>query len=381
MNAFPHKLLPLLCLPLLAQAGPPDMTTVAAKNPKQPMEAAVLPAPRPEWTIGAGVQWRQIGEASFRGGSRARLHHLPAAPRSGGGISSGYSNGFVLPDSANNSQTWNWGYDSASQVSGGFLTLSSSSRQVFTETLASSYNTDWSDDLSGAGVYFLLESPDLVKWRNFSLSAALGYSFVQDDTSRESVAFRAERTTWVRTRNVADLYDVSAIAPLPAAPYSGSFNGPGPLISLAPARRSGGGVREQSSGTEIFTSELSQSLEVQLHTISLGPRFDVEFGSLRLLAGLGYALNIVPWDADSQETLRSNRRGPLRTWRDSASDTDLLSGLYAEISAEWRFARQWSLSAGARYDWSESLQGEVGAADFDVDLGGWTATLGLGFHF
>lgn len=382
MKSLPNPVLALLCLPLLASGGPPEARSLAAKNPKQPAEAAVLPEPRSEWAVSAGVQWRQIGEATFHGGGRAGLRHLPAALKSGGGIHTGYSNGFVRPDSTNGGQTWNWGYSSASQVSGNFLTLSGSSSEVISRTLASAYDTDWSDDLSGAGFYLLLESPELVQWQRFSLSAALGYSFVQDETGRESLAFHAERTEMLRTRSVTDLYDISAVAPLPGAPYSGSFNGPGPVISLTPARSSGGGgVREQSLGTEIFTSRLQQSLEVQLHTISLGPRVGMDLGSVRLLAGLGFALNIVPWDAESRETLRSSRRGTLQTWRDSASGTDVLAGLYAELGAEWRFAKRWSLAAGVRYDWSEALEGEVGGARFDVDLGGWTALLGLGFHF
>ncbi len=381
MNALPKSLLSLLCLPLLASGGTPQVAAVAAKNPKQPAAAAVLPEPRPEWTVGAGAQWRQMGEASFRGGGRAGRQHLPEALKSGGGISTGYSNGFVRPDSSGGNQTWNWGYNSASQVSGDFLTLSGSSREVISQTLASSYNTDWSDDLSGVGFYLTLGSPELLRWRKLTLSAALGYSFVQDDTSRESLAFRAERREVLRTRSVTDLYDISAIAPPPDAPYSGSFAGPGPVISLRPARSSGGGVSEQSRGTEIFTSQLRQSLEVQLHTISLGPRVGMEWGSLRVLGGLGFALNIVPWDADSRETLRSNQRGTLKTWHDTASGTDVLPGVYAELVAEWRFAKRWSLSTGVRYDWSESLEGEVGNAEFDVDLGGWTAMLGVGFHF
>jgi hypothetical protein len=381
MKSLPKRLLPLLSLPLLLSADPPDLQTVAAKNPKLPEAAAVLPEPKPEWTVGAGVQWRQIGQASFRGGRQAGQSHLPAAPRSSGGISTGYTNGFVSPDSTGGSQTWNWGYSSAAQVNGDLLTLSGTSGQVTSRTVASSYSTDWSDDLASPGIYLLLESPELAKWQHLSLSAALGYSYAQDDTTQESLAFRSVRTSFQRTRSVTDVYDIPAIAPPPTAPYSGSFNGPGPVISRTPVRRLGGGVRERDLGSDIFTSHLRQSLEVQLHTLSFGPRMGLEIGSLRLLAGLGFALNIVLWDADSRETLRSDRHGTLRTWRDTANGTDVLPGVFAELGAEWRFTKSWSLATGLRYDWSQPLEGRIGNAAFEVDLGGWTAQVGLAFHF
>ncbi len=384
MNSLPRHTLALLCLPLLASGGAPTapLETAAAKNPKQPEEAVVLPAETGGWTLGAGPQWRQIGEASFRGGGRAGPSHLPAPPKGGGGIRGGYSDGYVRPDATGSGQTWNWGYNSASQINGNNLTLSGSSSEIVTRTLARGYNTDWSDDLSNAGFYLLLESPELVKWEHFSLSAALGYSFAQDEVGRRAVAFRAERFTTLRTRNVTDVYDISAIAPAPAAPYQGTFNGPGPVISLTPASSSGGGgTRERLLGSEVFTSYLEQSLELQLHTLSLGPRTSMEFGSLRLLAGLGLAVNIVPWEAESRETLKNSRGRTLKTWTASESGTDVLAGLYAELGAEWRFTKRWSLNTGVRYDWSQPLEGEVSGTEFDVDLGGWTAMLGLGWRF
>lgn len=381
MKIFPPCLTLLLGFPILTLAGTPDISSVAAKNPNPPQEAADLPDARPEWTLSAGPQWRQIGEAQFKGGSRAGRSHLPAAPKGGGGLSTGYADGYVLPDSSGGAQTWNWGYRNASQVSGDFLSFSSRSSELISRTVSNSFSTDWSDDLSNVGFFLLLESPTVVQWKHLSLSAALGYSFVQDDTSSESLAFRAIRSSHLRTRDVTDWYDISAIAPVPPAPHSGNFNGPGPVISLTPARSLGGGVREQSLGSEVFTSHLRQSLELQLHTLSLGPRASFQFGSLRVLAGLGFALNIVPWDAESSETLRSNKRGTLQTWRDDASGTEVLAGTYVELGSEWRFAKSWSLSAGVRYDWSQKLEGSLGGTEFEVDLGGWTAMLGVGFRF
>lgn len=377
-SLLPKSLFLLYSLSIVVHAGPPDIGTVAAKNPKEPIAAVTVPEPKATWTVGAGALWRQMGEVQFHGGRRANASHLPAGINRRSGA--GHPNGYVLPDSSGTSQTWNWGYDSPSQISGNYLMLDAYSSSLNSRTSVSKYNTDWSEDLESAGFYLSLESPTLFQSNKLTLSASLGYSFTEDEVSQNSLAFRAIRSNVLRTYHGRDFYDVSALSPLPSAPNQGTFNGPGPIIDVNPVQRSGG-VKESIAGTEIFTSHLQQSLEVQLHTLSLGPRAGVELGNVRLLAGLGFALNIAPWDAESVETLTSSRSGVLRKWHDSSSGTEILPGAYAELSAEWNFAKQWLLSAGARYDWSESLKGEVGNASFDVDLGGWTAMLGLGFRF
>jgi hypothetical protein len=332
------------------------------------------------WRLSAGGQWRQIGRVSFRGGSRAGLGNLPAVPN-GGKAQSGYTNGYVRPDSAGGAETWNWGYTDAAQVQGNFLVLNGNlPTGARTRTTTQSYQTDWQDDLANAGFFVLLESPTLAGWQHLTLSAALGYGFAMDQSRQDRLAFRAERSSFQLPGGGADHYRISGESSLPSAPYSGTFTGPGQMISRTPTFRLGGGGGKHL-GTEVFTSQLSQSLEVQLHTFSLGPRAGVNFANLRMLAGLGFALNVAAWNAESRETLRSDQRGTVKVWRDEASGTDLLPGAYAELGAEWTLKRNWYLTGGLRFDWSQSLEGGLGGAEWDVALGGWTASLGAGFRF
>jgi hypothetical protein len=370
-----------LSLPLIASAGAPTpLESPISKNPKQPADAAVIPVQPTGWTLGAGFQWRQMGEASFHGGRLKGPSLLPPAANTYRG-STRYRDGFVSPDSTGGAQTWNWGYNSASQVSGNNLTLSGTSTQIISRTLTSGSHMEDAEDPSGLGFYLSIESPDLVQWSHLSLSTALGYSFAQDEAGSSGIAYRAERQVIERSQSLLDVYDISAITPLPTAPYSGTFSGPGPVISMAPASRNRSSVTERLLFSEVFTSHLDQSLDLQLHTFSLGPRVGFDLGRFHLQAGLGLAINIVPWDFDSRETFRSNRRGTLKTWTTSDSGTDILPGLYAELAAQYRLTKRWHINTGVRYDWSQSLEGQVAGTTFDVDLGGWTATLGIGWDF
>ena len=373
---MPPRLLCLLatlgCLPSLLSAGEP-----AAKAP--PLEAAVLPAPvTSSWRASFGPQWRQLGRVRLSARPQASARALPAAPRS---TSTGASDGFARPDSANGAQTWNWGYNSASQVSGGQLALTQSSSERF--AVQRFTQPDWSaeDDLDAPGLFLMIESPTLFAARGISLSAAAGYQFAQDSAGHDALAFQAERLTYQRARTVTAFHDVSGLGALPAAPYTGSFNGPGPLINLSPDRLVSR-AQNRLLESETFSSRIAQELDIGLHTFSLGPRLSLERGPLRFIAGLGAALHLVTWDAFSRETLTSSRRGRLASWTDTRSGTELLAGLYAEASLEYRLTERTFLATSFRYDWAQDFRADLApGSSAQADLGGWSIQAGLGFRF
>ena len=349
----------------------------APKSP--PAEAAVLPGPVTSgWRASFGPQGRQIGRVSFSSRSRATTSLLPTPPRA---ASSGASDGYARPDSANNAQTWNWGYESASQISGGRLALTTSSTDSYSRLRLLPADTTSASDLEGAGVFLQLESPTLFAVRGLTLSAAAGYQFAQDSAGHDAIAFRAERLTYQRSRTTTAYHDVSGLGALPAAPYSGTFSGPGPLIGLAPDRLS---TRSHSRllQRESFSSRLQQELDIGLHTFSLGPRLSFERGPVRLIAGLGAALHLATWDAFSRETLRSSRGDRLNTWTDARSGTEILPGLYAETSLECRLTQRTFLAATVRYDWAQDFRADLApGSSAQASLGGWSVQAGVGFRF
>jgi hypothetical protein len=377
----------LLFAPLIATAGTPAnaIKAAATKNPKAPVQAMSQTSALAGWTLGAGVIWRQIGEVSFGNGHYAGPGHLPAFQgRSVGG--SGYSDGYVLPDiTGSATQTWNWGYNNASQVQGNTLVFSGSSSSLTQSTSISNEDSGWSDDLDGVGVELRAETPALFQWRQFTLSAGIGYSFVRDEAAGSSEVFHAQRSTWLQESSVRDVYDITAIAPIPPA-HQGNFNGPGPVIGLSPQSSSGGGSGDREKlYDDVYSSTVQQSLDIRLHTLSFGPKVSAIAGRVRIVGGLGLAVNIADYDADYEERLtvqRSNARERLlRSWQDSNSGTDVVPGFYLETAAEVLLAPQWVGYVSGRYDWAGSVDGRLGPSRFDVDLSGWTLGIGVLYRF
>jgi hypothetical protein len=265
------------------------------------------------------------------------------------------------------------------------LVFSGSSSSLTQSTSISKEDSGWSDDLDGVGVELRAETPALFKWRQFTLSAALGYSFVRDDAEGTSEAFRAQRTTWLQQSSVRDVYDISAIAPIPPA-HQGNFNGPGPVIGLSPQSSSGGGSGDREKlYDDVYSSSVQHSLDIRLHTLSFGPKISTIAGRVRIVGGLGLAVNIADYDADYEERLtvqRNNARERLlRRWQDSNSGTDVVPGFYLETAAEVLLAPQWVGYVSGRYDWAGSVEGQLGPSSFDVDLSGWTLGLGVIYRF
>ena len=459
------------------------------------------------WNATAGYQWRQIGDLDFKTGSQATRWSLPWLSGRGrsGSISSSstsassrgtsasssttsttgsnantgsagsasafadrtYNDGFVNQDggTAVFGDTWFWGYNNASQVSGSTLTyhatapgatsttISSTSTGTSTDTVttttATSYvsrssswsslrgDLNWDSDLAGSGWFARIESPALFAAGPLAVSIELGYSFANADASRRNAnvfgahqeteqrattvistssnsatttATNGSTTTSSSTNSITDSYDVSGIV-VPLAPHAGTLGVPGALISNTPATRTitstattattdsapsnsssttntstvmdGGTVVERT--TADFFSDVSESLDVDLHTISIGPHFSWESRRSRMGLSTGLALNVANWDADYSENLYvSENGGPaqlLETWQDHDGGTKVFPGFYLEANTNIHLTRQVSLFAGGRYDWAGTLRGSVGPSSFALDLGGWTVSGGITIKF
>ncbi len=365
--------------------------------------AVVLPTEDSSWRVSIGAQWRQIGSLDWNTGSAAAGSSLPWMAGRGTNSSSGaaspqgqgdhsYNDGYVNADAGTpfTGTTWFWGYNNASQVQGNDLVFHGSGGSTSTysrSSWSSVRNSSWSDELEGAGIFAKLESPELLKLGSLGVSLELTYSWAHDDSSQVTRdVFRAgqsSRSTWGGSA-FEDRYNVGGIL-LPGAPYAGTYAGPGVTIPNAPSSRSytgGSGSSGSESQTALFSSDVRESFEINLHTISLGPKFSADFGEvLRVGMGAGFALNIADWDAQYEETLtvRQNR-GEARTlkrWKADESGTDVLPGFYIETMAQVRITNRVSAYVGGRYDWSEGLREKVGASRVHFEPGGWSVMVGV----
>ena len=366
-------------------AGTPAITQASAKNPKAPEAAAILPAASSPWRVTAGAQWRTLGDASFSNDSQAPDFALPnfSGIKSTSGSSS-YSNGYVLGDiSGDTNSTWNFGYTDNAQLQGGTLSFQGNSLSVSTETTRRTLDNDWDESADGFGGFIKLESPALFDGPSFTLSATAGYSYTRADIDQSGLAFTATQVTTISGGAFTDSYPTLG-AVIPGAPYSGTFNGPGPIISRNATRHySGGG----SGDTEIIETDIesrvANELNVNLHTLSFGPQINFQPKStpVRFSASLGLAINIADWEAKTEESLRIRGSSKLASWRSESSGTEVLTGFYVEASAELPITAKLSAYAAARYDVSRELHGSTARSQHTLDISGFTAQVGISFRF
>jgi hypothetical protein len=213
--------------------------------------------------------WFLRAGARVTSGMKASMRDLKAAPSI---VPGSFDNGYVQPDvSGNSKSTWNWGYNSASQVQGDTLVLSRLSGTPRVGNIDSLGDvTQYGGELALGFEFFRF---NLAK-REAKFGWEFGYAFSQFNLSQHSSA----------SGSVA--YDVSRYAlngvnaPLP--PYAGSFNGPGPVIAL----------QGTSDATVVSTasSTLDSHLESDLHIFRFGPWIEVPIsGRMSATLGFGYA--------------------------------------------------------------------------------------------
>ncbi len=171
-----------------------------------------------------------------------------------------------------------------------------------------------------------------------------------------------------------DVYELSGVIP-PLAPYTGSVEGPGPVIPNAPATRT---VTQALVGTQDYVFES----QTDLYSLAFGG--DLRWqpgGKWFVTAGAGVVLNVVDWDAGYSVTLLNPATGAPAPVSASASGTSLLLGVYGEVGVGYEITEDWSVNSFFRYDATEDLKDSVGGSDFETDLSGWSLGLGLEYRF
>ncbi len=369
----------------MTDTPPPSLKKAAAAAPAKTPDDA-LPEPPPPWRISAGPQWRQIGSLNFHGSPQAGL---PAVNVKGNPPPVGdpgvvgnrtYSDGYVKTDVSGSSTTWNWGYSNPAQAAGTTLSFHASGTILTEQTTSRSLNTNWSDDPSGAGAFVKLESPEMYRSGSIGFGTEFGYSLTYGTSGNTGEAFLGSLLSDLRSVSITDRYDTTGVV-VPLAPYAGTFNGPGPVISNLPASRT-----TTTTGDSLITSNiastLSSHLTTNLHTFSFGANAHEEIGQFRVGASAGLALNITSWDGSTNEDVRNPATGAaVQSWYSHNSGTDLHPGFYLEASASVPVTERLSWVTSGRYDWSGSVHGNVGGSYFNLALGGWTLATGFTLKF
>ena len=262
-----------------------------------------------------------------------------------GGVDHVYDNGYVRVDDSGNAggQTWNWGYDDASQLVGDNL--------VFTSGQAGRIDDR---DESGNGFElsyaYRLGNPSGWTW---GVEAAFNFMALSSAHSGASGV-------------IIDSYATGGII-VPGAPYAGSAAGPGPLISDAPTR---------------LAASLSSDLDASLYGFRLGPYVELPFSQWgSVIAGAGLSFVVVDSDLAYRHSATVPGAGTY-SGGGAGTESDVLFGGYISAGCLVRFSERVNLLIALQYQTVGTFTQDVGDKRLELDLGNSLfLSAGVGFEF
>lgn len=154
-------------------------------------------------------------------------------------------------------------------------------------------------------------------------------------------------------------------------------------------------------------NKVVERLDVDVYTLSLGPIAEFNVGPVFLQGSGGLAINMVQFNADVSEKLYIDSNfdddvflealkdsGPAylrhleedeevlaEKWEDGNHGTKFLFGWYLQGLLGVQISQSWSVAGFGRYDWNDSLEGEVGYSRFGMDLSAFSAGAQVGYSF
>jgi hypothetical protein len=383
MRVFrPHLLLvPLLLTALPAAAGDAKL---------------VLPSPpasNGDWAfaLSAGPAYRHLGEVRISGGYRSAGAVLPSQvggnslvtpPIGETGVMGDrtYNDGFVGQDAgtSGDGMTWNWGYDDSSQIHSGQLVFHATGFQsVFSETRsAPASGPSRTRDLEGMVPHLQFDAHSPHRIGPFRVGFSAGMDFMKTGSSLAFSNFSQTQTRQDFRLDYVDRYDLGGVIP-PLAPYQGSADGPGSLISNLPAARDQSTV-PAGTVTGIYSNRVSSSIDLNTLSLSLGPSLSMERGRFGFALSAGFSLNVYDWDARQDETLTATTAN-FAAWSDGDNGVKLRPGLYLQGEAGYQLTENIDLIGFGRLDVAESFTVGTGPTSYKVDPGGATAGMFLRF--
>jgi len=301
----------------------------------------------------------------------AQFKNLGSFPASGGGpgparpgVNHNYDNGYDRVDITGNNHggyegTWDWGYNSPSQLSGDTLTMQSSALEA-----GANSKKDQNDPQPG---FELTVGRQFGGGRHWSWGGEGSFGFT-------AVNIKDNQTLYGNEVVTSDSYALNGVIP-PVAPYRGTFAGPGAIISDAPDRS----INIQANAAAITGS---RELDANLFGFKLGPYFEVPFGSrwaVRLRGGLALV------EVNSEFSYTETTTLPGLTPSTSSAHgwhSGLQVGGYAGATLSCSLSPSTRLFAGGEFEdvgsFTQNLNGRQAVLDLSRSV---LVTFGLSYSF
>lgn len=340
-------------------SGPVIAGTVSVPA-KEPL--ITVPEPQRPWSVGFGYAPMLNLSADFRGlGGLSAANPLPALEPA---VFGEYDDGFVHPDiSGDTALTSYWSYRDNGQIDpagGGFLDLSRSSvpGRVGVEEDG---HAEAGFEIFVTREFGALELGGMPAiW---GLKGRLHYAGI-DLSNSTALAAATRRTT--------DSFPLDGVIP-PLAPYSGSFTGPGPLLSTA-------ATRTTVSQPDTATISGAREIRADLFTFGIGPWLAVEPVE-RLWIEIEAGLTVAVIDGDFSHFTRTTAPdGRSGVAAGSGGRTTALPGFHAGLSAIYRIDERWETFLHGRYQYLDDFTVRAGPASAELDFDG-TFVLAAGIRY
>jgi len=255
-------------------------------------------------------------------------------PDTGSTENRNYDDGYNLVDISGNAggQTWYWGYSDPASIQGDTMVLH------HTSSPSTGVSND-NDDGVNHGIelsyqYEIHRDPDK-HWR-WGAEAAFGFTkLTMDDTS----VVRNE------VDEITDTFSVpGGVFVIPQAPYYGTFQGPGPLLSSDLSA----GNRVRTVLTRATTITGHRELDANVYMFRVGPYFEYPI-SEDFTAFANAGLNMVIGDMKFTYNETVEFDGNVRaTRRDSGSEANFMVGVYVGAGISYAIDENWGVFAGAQ---------------------------------
>ena len=295
--------------------------------------------------------------ANFKGigGSLNPSYHGVNPRRTPRGDAFNYDDGYVLTDISGNAgnQSWYWGYDNASQISGNTIAFDHSSAAA--NGSSASGNADSSTN-PGFELDYTRQLGTKESWHNLRYGIDSAVNFVPISMSENS-------TFGATVTKQTDVYSFTPGTTPPTGPYQGSYQGPGFVIN----------VPRTGTATTLYpnaTVASKDNFSANLWGFHLGPYAELPFGSREqftlALAG-GFAFGIL----DANDSWKQTVSGPGITSVSSkggGDDVSCLWGGYVGLVADYQISDHWGIAGGVQFQ-------DLG--DYDHNFGGRQVNLDL----
>lgn len=286
-----------------------------------------------------------------------------------------YADGYVRldpgttdPETDVYGMTWYWGYENASQRQGDTVVFHSTP----VEEHSGGYLLEpWRgrDESDAVGVGAELSRTLLHRGRTTMMLVA-GCSWYDTQHTRFEVRRRGSVSAW----RYVDTYSAPH-TPFPSAPYSGTYEGPGYLISNQPDSR----TVEQTGGRESDWEAVSSlHTDTDMLDVHIGLGMRAAFGRI----GVGLSPHIraawVGMDAHPTTTVAPLPEGAV-TFGSTTSEQAFILGAGMAAETDVRFWRNWRMHVAVSADWwADAVNVRAEPFDVELELGHWSATAGLG---